>query len=41
MLVCDIHALNDVLFLFSLKCMNCHEHHVYHDDTLHPTDAKI
>ena len=26
---------------YLVECMNYHEHHVYHDDTLHPTDAKI
>jgi hypothetical protein len=65
MLVCEVHALNGVLFYFYaifssaavphsspaaphlagtthlVECMNCHEHHVYHDDTLHPTDAEI
>jgi hypothetical protein len=25
----------------NFECMTCHEHHVYHVDTLHPTDAKI
>jgi hypothetical protein len=24
-----------------VEYMNCHEHHVYHYDTLHPTNAEI
>jgi hypothetical protein len=24
-----------------VECMNGHEHHIYHDDTLHPMNAEI
>jgi hypothetical protein len=42
MIVCDIHILNGLMLIpSSLSEITYHEHHSYHVDTFHSTDAKI